>query len=273
MIPALCRLFRPRLVAMNGVASLGGYLLFPGRPEMSATLALFSGVCLLAAAGSALNQVLERDLDALMLRTEKRPLPTGLLSPTAATLIGVGCAVAGLPLLAAFGGPVPALLGLATLLCYLAVYTPLKRRTPFALAFGALCGATPPVIGWTLAGGSPTDFRVVLLAGVFYLWQVPHFWLLQRRHADDYRRAGFPLFLPAVNRRGALPLCRLWVVAMIAGATLLPVFGMIGPRTALGCLALGLPLLFTAYGRYERLGFASLNLFPVVITLALCAGK
>jgi heme o synthase len=273
MISALCRLFRLRLVVMNGIAALGGYLLYPAEPEPGSLCALFLGVSLLAAAGSALNQVLERDLDALMLRTELRPLPKGELSPTAATLIGSACLAGGSLLLVFFGGLYPALLGLAALFCYLAVYTPLKRRTPFALTLGALCGAAPPIIGWCLAGGNPTDFRVVLLAGVFYLWQVPHFWLLQRRYADDYRRAGFPLFSPALTGSGTAPICRLWMVAMIAGALMLPAFGMISANGAVYCAALFIPLLVTLFKSCDRLVFACLNLFPVVITLALCAGR
>lgn len=273
MIAALSRLFRVRLVLMNGIAALGGYLLFPTEPAAFSLCALFAGVSLLAAAGSALNQVLERDLDALMLRTCNRPLPKGDLSIAAASLIGTGCLAAGMSALFWVGGLTPALLGLAALLWYLAVYTPLKRRTPFALALGALCGAAPPIIGWCVAGGSPGDFRVVLLAGVFYLWQVPHFWLLQRRHADDYRRAGFPLFAPSRTGSGPAPICLLWIAAMIAGAAMLPAFGLIGRTAAACCAFLCAPLLFTVFKRFEPALFACLNLFPVLVTLALCAGR
>ena len=273
MIAQLCRLFRLRLVLMNGVAAAGGYLLFPAEPDCSRLFALFAGVALLAAAGSALNQVLERDLDALMHRTCGRPLPTGALSARAATQIGAGCAAAGASLLIILAGPTSALLGLAALLWYLAVYTPLKRRTPFALALGAVCGAAPPVIGWCVAGGGPADFRVVLLAGVIYLWQVPHFWLLQRRHAEDYRRAGLPLFAPARTANGTSPLCLLWIAAMIAGAMTLPAFGLIGRNAAVCSAALCAPLLIIACKRCEPALFACLNLFPILITLALCLGR
>lgn len=269
----LSRLFRLRLVLVNGMAAVGGYLLFPADPETATLCALFVGVSLLAAAGSALNQVLERDLDALMQRTRKRPLVTGDLSPAAATLIGALCIAAGVSVLAIFGGILPALLGSAALLWYLAVYTPLKRRTPIALALGALCGAAPPIVGWCVAGGSPTDFRVILLAGILYLWQVPHFWLLQRRHAEDYRRAGFPLFIPKANGSGLAPLCRLWMIAMIAGAMMLPAFGIIGTNAALCCAVFCTPLLVAAFKRWEPALFACLNLFPVLVTLALCAGR
>jgi protoheme IX farnesyltransferase len=265
------RLFRVRLVLMNGIAALGGYLLFPAPPEAARLLALFAGVSLLAAAGSALNQVLERDLDLLMVRTRNRPLPKGDLSPAAATAIAAGCMAGGVFLLWSLGGTTPAALGLAALLWYLAVYTPLKRRTPLALALGGLSGAATPVIGWCAAGGSPADFRVVLLAGILYLWQVPHFWLLQRRHAEDYRRAGFLLFFPWQTGSGPVALCRLWIVAMVAGAMMLPAFGLIG-RSAAACFAcLYALLLFIPWKRWDSALFAFVNLFPILVTLSLCA--
>jgi heme o synthase len=267
------RLFRLRLALMNGVAALGGYLLFPGNAEPVQLGLLGTAVALLACGGSALNQVLERDLDRLMERTKDRPIPRGDLLPAAATLLGAACLLAGLALLAVAGGTLPALLGAAALFWYLAVYTPLKRRTPFALAIGALCGALAPVIGWSVAGGSPADFRVMLLAGILYLWQIPHFWLLQRRHAEDYRRAGFPLFAPPAEGRGPSPLFRLWMVALIAAALMLPAFGMIGRPAAPWCAAILLPLVVTCFRRFEPARFACLNLFPLLVTLALCAGR
>lgn len=273
MTKALFRLFRLRLALMNGIAALGGYLLFPGQPEPIALFGLCAGVSLLASGGSALNQVLERDLDCLMDRTKNRPLPKGDLSLPAAMLIGGGCLLAGIELLFLAGGLPPALLGSAALFWYLAVYTPLKRRTPFALPLGALCGALAPVIGWSVAGGSPLDFRVVLLAGILYLWQVPHFWLLQRRHAEDYRRAGLPLFAPYAKGTGPAPLLLLWMVAMIAGALMLPAFGMIGRPAAPWCVAFCAPLIITCFRRFEPALFACVNLFPLLVTLALCTGR
>ena len=273
MIRVLLRLFRMRLVLMNAVAALGGYLLFPGQPEAVELCALCAGVSLLACGGSALNQVLERDLDRLMERTRNRPLPKGELTPRAAALSGGGSLLTGLALLVTAGGALPASLGAAALFWYLAVYTPLKRRTPFALTLGALSGALAPVIGWSAAGGSPVDFRVVLLAGILYLWQIPHFWLLQRRHADDYRRAGFPLFVPQVQGSGPAPLFMLWLVALVAAALMLPVFGMIGRHAAPWCAAFCAPLILACSRRFEPALSPCLNLFPLLVTLALCAGR
>jgi protoheme IX farnesyltransferase len=273
MIGILCRLGRVRLALLNGVAATGGYLLFPAPAATTAGLAAFCGVALLAAGGSAGNQVLERNLDRFMMRTRNRPLPRNELSVAVAVVISVTALLAGLLLLGAVGGPLPVLLGSAALLCYLAVYTPLKRRTPFALVVGAVSGATPPVIGWCLAGGSPTDFRVMLLAGLLYLWQIPHFRLLQRRHADDYRRAGLPLFdSPAVGGV-ATGLSRIWIVALIAGTMLLPAFGIIENRAPLWMAAIVAPLLVMVRSPSEAVFLPCLNLFPLLLALALFAQK
>lgn len=268
-IQTLLRLFRPRLAILNGVAALGGYLLYPAAVHVLSLVVLFFGVALLAAGGSAINQVLERDLDRLMVRTSLRPLARGDLTPLSGTIIGSFAIMGGLVLLAAVGGPLPALLGVTTLGWYLAVYTPLKRRTSLALALGAVCGAVPPLIGWCLAGGSLADYRIMLPAGLLYLWQIPHFWLFQRRHAADYRSAGIPLFCPPVREAG---LFWLWMVALIAAAMLLPVFGIIGQHAAICYVLFPLPLVVISLTRSERFLFPYLNLFPLLMAVTLSLG-
>jgi protoheme IX farnesyltransferase len=160
------------------------------------------------------------------------------------------------------------LLGIATLAWYLGVYTPLKRRTPLALAVGGLCGALPPIIGWVSAGGGPTDYRVMLLAGFLYLWQVPHFWLLQQGHAEDYRRAGLPLFTPCC-RVGFSGIWQIWIVALVAGALLLPVFGIISAPIAPWYTAVILLLGLLVLSRHRSLFVTGLYCFPLLVILAM----
>lgn len=263
MIHKLYRLFRMPLSLMNGVAALAGYCLFPGARNISVMLIACGAVTLLAMGAAALNQVLDRDIDSLMTRTRLRPLPRGEMKPAAAMFIGCGTVLAGGSMLFSTGDPMPVLLGLAALAWYLAVYTPLKRRTPLALPLGALCGAAPPLIGWCLAGGVPTDFRIITLAGMFFIWQIPHFWLLQVRHADDYRRAGIPLFAIRPGHFG------LWFVALTATALMLPAFGIIGKPAACwyGVFLSVLPVMVLY--RRDRSLFSYLNLFPLLVTLTL----
>lgn len=263
MIDRLSPLFRLRLALMNGIAALAGYCLMPAPRGIETMLIAFGGVSLLAMGGTALNQVLERDIDSLMNRTRMRPLPKGELTSAAATTIGCGVVLAGAAVLSLSGDPLSVLLGLAALAWYLAVYTPLKRRTPLSLPLGALCGAVPPVIGWCLAGGDPTDFRIITLAGLFFIWQVPHFWLLQKRHVEDYRRAGIPLFAIRPGHFG------LWLVALITAALMLPTFGIIGPRAAYWyAISLSI-LLVLGLCRRDRSLVSYLDLFPLLVTLTL----
>jgi len=273
VIRPLLRLFRPRLALLNGVAAASGCLLHPEQVNFTTIATAFCGVSLLAAGGSAFNQIMERDLDRLMERTRSRPLPAGDLTIGSALAIGSIVVIAGLMLLVTVGGPLPALIGFAALAWYLGIYTPLKRRTPFALAIGAVCGALPPVIGWCLAGGSPSDFRVMLLAGLLYLWQVPHFWFLQRRHQDEYRRAGVPLFGEYRTGSELTYMSRLWIFALITGAVLLPVFGIIEHHIAFWYAAFPLPLLIMSLLRFETPMFSYLNLFPLMVTVILFIQK
>jgi heme o synthase len=262
------RLFRPWLSLVNGMAGAGGYLLFPERVELLTLMVVVAGVTFLAAGSSALNQVLERDLDLLMTRTCRRPLPAGDLTPARATMAGTFCLLAGFLILSFTGGLLPVLLGGIATVWYLGIYTPLKRRTPFALPLGAVSGALPPVIGWCAAGGSPGDYRVILFAGLLYLWQITHFRLFQRRHGDDYHRAGIPLF-PSGAPGSFFSGFRIWGVALVAAAMLLPAVGIISPRFALPYAAVSLPLLFVAGFRCESTFFSYLNFFPALTTLIL----
>ncbi|MSN25292.1 MAG: protoheme IX farnesyltransferase [Geobacter sp.] len=273
MIRELSSLFRLRLAILNGVAAIGGAVFFPAPAGTVLVLAVFAAVVLLAAGGSALNQVLEHDLDRLMFRTRLRPIPRGFLTPATAAIIGLSVSAAGLVLLFAAAGTAPTLLGAAALAWYLAIYTPLKRRTPYALAAGAVCGALPPLIGWCSAGGSMADYRIMLLAGLLYLWQIPHFWLFQRRHAADYRAAGFPLLAVATRSSALPPLFWLWLASLATATTLLPTFGLISRSGAILYLLFPLPLIAMSLFRSEKILFSYLNAFPLMITVVIIAQK
>ncbi|MFA7402625.1 MAG: UbiA family prenyltransferase [Pelobacteraceae bacterium] len=273
MMCILFRLFRIRLALLNGVAALGGYFLFPASMQIVNLSAAFCGVTLLAMGGSALNQLLERDIDALMVRTMMRPLPQGRLSGFAAFLLGAGTILAGLFLLAVMGGLLPALLGALALAWYLAVYTPLKRITTLALPLGALCGAFTPLIGWSLAGGDPSDSRIVILAGLLFIWQIPHFWLLQDRHAADYRLAGIPLVDFRTRGAGPVSIFLVWVAALTAATMLLSLLGGIDRHMIPLFLIIALIPPLVAMNRFERLLFPAFSLFPLAMTTLLLLHK
>lgn len=219
-------LFRPPIALMTAVSALAGYALHPSRPEPAVAALLLAGIGLLAAGCSALNQVQERDVDARMERTRRRPVASGRLSVRAGLALALAPAAGGLLLLAATGGTAAGL-GAFALLWYNGVYTPLKRRTPFAVLPGAVCGALPPLIGWAAAGGHPGDFRIVLLAGLLCLWQIPHFWFFALKHREDFQRAGLPTVFSRFTPRQIQRLALVWVLSLACATLLLPAFGLL----------------------------------------------
>lgn len=213
-------LAKPRLNAL-AVATVGiGYYLGAGALDLGVLLSVLAGSGLVAAGGAAFNQVAERDLDALMNRTRSRPLPLGSISPAAGQLFATVLSIAGLIVLALGANLLAAAVALATLVSYAWVYTPLKRRTPWAVLVGAVPGALPPVIGWAAATGALT-VEAWLLFGIVFAWQLPHFHSLAWLHRDDYARAGFKVLavVDPNGRRTALE-CTFWAVAL-AGLSLL----------------------------------------------------
>lgn len=253
----LARLFRVRVCLFAGLAAFSGYALC--RPLWETGMFLTVGACLLLAAGcSALNQAQERRQDALMRRTATRPLPAGRMSLAQALLLALGCIASAFALFMSLGGAALALACLSVLL-YNGLYTPLKRRSAYALLVGGAAGALPPALGWVAAGGELLDFRILSVCLVVYLWQAPHFWLLAARHQDDYRAAGFPVLecFPTSNKPGArlpsLSPATVWLLGLGCSMLLLPVFGVVSPATGLLFLLLALGLassvkfLFTNY--------------------------
>ena len=219
---SLCRI----LIALFAACSAAtGFLLAASAPS-AAVLATGAGVFLLACGASAMNQYQERDVDALMERTRQRPLPAGVIAPGHALSLSAVLVLAGTAVLASRGG-MPALFGILAVLWYNGLYTPLKRRTAFAALYGAPVGMIPPVLGWTAGGGSLDDPRLFVLAALFLLWQVPHFWLLLLQNGDDYRRAGLPTLTGIVPRDRLAAISVVWIASTAAAAMALPLFGLL----------------------------------------------
>lgn len=270
----LYQLMRLPLSAAVALSALAGCWLHPYPGGGAPTVLL--GVLLLACGSSALNQVQERKTDALMERTRLRPLAAGRMRPATALLLSLGFIVAGLALLARSGSPTALLLGAFSVFWYGAVYAPLKRRTSLAIIAGALCGALPPLIGWAAAGGSPTDPRIALPAGLFFLWQIPHFWRLTLFWQDDYRRAGFPLLCDIFSENQCRRILFAWILALAFGALPLVLFGylqqpaarLLGGSLLLALTWIALRGLFTRGLPLPRMAHPT-NLFIPLFTLTL----
>jgi protoheme IX farnesyltransferase len=220
-------LIRLKVSLFSALSAAAGYLLASSGWDFRAA-AIGGGILLLASGSSALNQYQERERDGLMPRTRNRPLPSGRLRyPAGAFYFSTVLIVAGLCVLYLWGGNVPALLGLFTLLWYNGVYTFLKGRTAFAIIPGSLVGAMPPAIGWVAAGGDPLGSKLFLLCFFFFMWQVPHFWLLLLRYGKEYEQAGMPSLSAIFSREQLSRIVFVWLGAAAVSGVLLTPSGMV----------------------------------------------
>jgi protoheme IX farnesyltransferase len=197
------QLTRPRLtlVALLTVAA-GAVLASGGTPDWRIVTHALVGAALVAAGASALNQCLERDVDARMRRTRDRPLPAGRLQPGKVLALGSAAAAGGVVYLAfTLTSPLAAVVAASTFLIYVCVYVPLERLTPLNTLVGAVPGALPPVLGWAAVRGSLSAEAGALFA-VLFLWQAPHFLAIAWIHREDYPRAGLST-LPCLDTVGA----------------------------------------------------------------------
>jgi heme o synthase len=219
----LCRIYISLFAACSAAT---GFFLAPGH-RTSGFIIPAAAVFILACGASALNQYQERQIDGKMERTRSRPLPSGIITPRAALLLSLALVISGMSLLAYDGGAKVSVLGLAALLWYNGIYTGLKKVTAFASLPGAVVGMIPPAIGWTAAGGAILDARLASICMLFFLWQVPHFWLLILTHGEEYERAGLPSLTKVMSKAQISRVTFAWIVAASVASLALPLYGSI----------------------------------------------
>lgn len=204
------------------------------------------GVGLIAAGTAALNQVLEREADAQMRRTERRPLPAGRMSTAHAVAVGLVTAMGGAAWLVLATNLLTGLLALLTAAVYLGVYTPLKKVSPMCTFVGAFPGAMPGVLGWTAARGA-LEWEAAALFSIVFLWQFPHFLSIAWLYREDYERAGI-LMLPVVDADGRATSLEIVVYSLLlVPVSLSPtLLGMSGWIYLGGALLLSLAFLWTS---------------------------
>lgn len=240
-LAAVClELSKPRMVTMILVTTLAGFYMGSGEvPAYGTLLATLLGTGLAAAGALALNQLMERDTDARMDRTMRRPLPDGRIAPLEAAVFGLTVTAAGLIFLALAVNLISAAVTAATVGSYLLAYTPMKRRTALCTVVGAIPGALPPVTGWAAATGR-LDAGAAVLFGIMFFWQIPHSLAIAWLYREDYAKGGAKL-LPTVDPQGRST-GRQMVINAIAllGVGLLPaVIGLAGPIYFLTALVMG----------------------------------
>lgn len=275
-------LTKPRVgVLILFTVGAGAWLAAHGTPNPSLLFHAILGTALVAGGASALNQVLERHSDALMSRTENRPLASGRLSAAEGWAFGLILAVGGLAYLSlTLKHVLPVLVAAIALVGYVGLYTPLKSKTTLNTLVGAIPGALPPVIGWTAVTGS-FDPEAAVLFLIVFLWQVPHFLAIARIYRDEYAKAGMCM-LPAIDRRGDMTSRQMIGYSMaLIPASLMPVLlGQAGLGYLMGAMLLGIGFLgfVMAFSRNRsvegarRVLKASLIYLPALLALLLVMG-
>jgi protoheme IX farnesyltransferase len=222
-ISILLRLTRVQLSLLVTFSAMTGYFL-TGSPPTGSFVLLLTGIFLLSAGTSVLNQVQERRRDALMDRTMRRPIPAGEISVLDASLFALVLILVGTVLLGLIGW-IPMALGLLNIVFYNLVYTPLKTRSWLAIIPGAAVGGVPPLIGWTSAGFYVFHPNALFLAIFVFLWQIPHFWLLMIKYGKEYEVAGFSSISKILSEQQIKSVVFLWGVITSLFLMLFPLFG------------------------------------------------
>lgn len=241
-------LMKFRLSFLVAFSSAFGYMLASQGPlDLTILFILCLSGFLISGASITINQIIEKDLDRLMSRTNKRPLPTGKVTVQEAVLFAILNAAAGIFLLIQFTNLLTAALSLLSLIAYSFIYTPLKRVGPIAVLVGAFPGALPPLLGWVAATGT-IGYEALVLFGIQFIWQFPHFWAIAWVADEDYKKAGFKL-LPSGGGKDLKTAVQIMTYALfLIPLGLLPLkFGITGVDSAIVATVCGALFLFQTF--------------------------
>ncbi len=275
----LLLLAKPRLSGLVVLTSAGGLALAPGEIGAARAVVTILGTAAVVGAANALNNYMERDVDARMRRTRDRPLPAGRVEPIVALALGLMVPAFALPILTLAANPLTALLAFVALATYVGVYTPMKQRTTLALFVGAVPGAIPPLMGWTAVTGR-LDPGGLALFTLLFCWQLPHFLAISIYLAEDYARGGLKVFALVHGERATRAWIAVTSIALVPVSLALLPLGVAGKAYGAVAVALGGALagyavsgvgraggrwarnLFLATLAYLTLAFTALLLLP-----------
>ncbi|MDE2223554.1 MAG: heme o synthase [Candidatus Omnitrophica bacterium] len=278
---AYLSLTKPGIMIMVLVTTaLGFYFADRGIPDPALLMWTLLGSALTCGGASALNQYMERDVDALMKRTKNRPIPRGVILPENAFSFGITLILTGLLVFCCKVNLLTAFLSLLTCFLYVLIYTPMKRLTWLNTSFGAIPGAIPPLGGWA-AAANHLDPGAWALFLIMFTWQHPHFYSIAWLLKDDYKKAGFKM-LPVVHPDAKFTLAQITAFSfLLTGFSLMPsMMGMSGHIYFWGALALGLVVLYTAFlfqnsqsnADARKILGASIMYLPMLLILILADG-
>lgn len=270
---AYYELLKPRLSFLVVFSSGFGYLL-----ANQAVISWFNfigflvGGFLISGSSVTINQIIEKEYDAMMKRTDKRPIPSHRITPTQAFWFSIITGILGLVCLMVFTNPLTTVLSFVSLILYAFVYTPLKRVGPIAVFVGAIPGALPPLIGWAAASGVIT-YEALIIFGIQFIWQFPHFWAIAWVSDDDYKRAGFKL-LPGGGAKDMNTAINIMIYTLfLLPLGLLPtLFGLTGLTSAIIATLCGVLFLAQTFSlmkdisnqKAKRIMFGSFIYLPIV---------
>lgn len=238
-------LAKPSITFLSVFTALGGLWLAPGTASWGLIALTCIGTALVVAAANTLNCYLERETDRFMTRTKDRPLPAGRMSARTALLFGLALALISVPLLTFLINPVTGILAAIALVSYVWIYTPLKQATPMALVVGAIPGAMPPLLGWTAMTGQ-IEWPGVVLFGIMFMWQMPHFIAISMYRKDEYERAGIRTVANVRSSGTAKWQIFLWTALLVPFSFLLVPLNVSGYVYLSTAIVLGVVFLYRA---------------------------
>lgn len=272
MIRDYLELSKSRIVLMVLITTAAGYAFAAHRVDWMLLVNTLLGTAFVAAGTNALNQYAERDHDAKMKRTRHRPLPAGRITPRAALLFSTAVAVIGTIYLGVAVNWLTAALGAFTLISYIFVYTPLKRVSPICTIIGAVPGAIPPLMGWTAATNA-IGIGGLIVFGILFFWQLPHFMAISWMYRDDYARGGFEMLaVRDDDGRATARQAIFYSLALLTVSALPPFFGLAHGAYLTGAVVAGAALTIASIAfltsrtpRTARRLFMASNIYLLVV--------
>jgi heme o synthase len=273
----LAELNKIRITFAVMLTTIAGYILAKHQIDSGIILPTL-GLFILACGSAALNHYQDKDKDALMRRTSNRPIPSGRIRAGWVASIAIIEISAGTYIVYVGSNFLAAQLGLVALIWYNGIYTPLKRKTAFAVIPGSVIGALPPMVGWVAAGGSLADPKLMMLAFFFFIWQVPHFWLLMLKFGKEYETAGYPSITSIISidqiKRGTF----MWTVATAIAALMIVVSGLVSTLFFKICMLIAAIWLVAVFSKLLRHSkeefnpfhyFMRINYFVLIMIISL----
>ena len=280
-IDIILELGKVKITSFVAISTSVGYVLFSGKLTWQMFLVVI-GVFLLACGSSALNHNQERNSDALMKRTKGRPIPSGKVSPSYAMKEFILLSATGSLIIYLSSNVTALILGFIAIIWYNGIYTPLKKKYALAVVPGSVIGAIPPAIGWVASGGNLFDIRIISLALFFFIWQIPHFWLLLLIYGKDYENAGFPTLTKIFSDYQLGRITFVWIASLVTSCLMIPFVNISLSIYSIGLiLIIGIWLLWNTRGILSgyiekilfRKAFILVNLFVLAVVIIISLDK